>query len=158
MASACPPGKASARSCCRKSAIDPQRVHFLGRIPYARYLRLLQVSAAHVYLTVPFVLSWSMLEAMSAGCLVIGSDTAPVREVLREGGNGLLVDFFSPSGIADRVDEALEQRQRMRAIREAARKTIVECYDVRDSIVRYERLIGTMCEGAELKVSARRAA
>jgi glycosyltransferase involved in cell wall biosynthesis len=91
-------------------------------------------------------------------CLVIGSDTAPVREVLRHGENGLLVDFFSPSVIADRVDELLEQPERMPAIREAARRTIVEGYDVRDSIARYERLIGALCEGAQTKVIARRAA
>lgn len=81
-----------------------------------------------------------------------------MREVLREGANGLLVDFFSPSGIADRVDEGLEHSARMRAIREAARRTIVEGYDVRDSIARYERLIGALSGGAETKVSARRAA
>ncbi|MBW8779450.1 MAG: glycosyltransferase family 4 protein, partial [Burkholderiales bacterium] len=68
--------------------LDPTRTHFLGKVPYQGYKRVLQVSAAHVYLTYPFVLSWSMLEAMATGCLVIGSDTAPVREVLHHGVNG----------------------------------------------------------------------
>jgi glycosyltransferase involved in cell wall biosynthesis len=108
--------------------IDLSRVHFTGRIPYAQYLDLLRKSAVHVYLTYPFVLSWSLLEAMSAGCLVVGSRTPPVEEVIRDGENGLLVDFFSPEGIAARVDEALSQDHR--ALREKARQTVVERYDL----------------------------
>jgi glycosyltransferase involved in cell wall biosynthesis len=104
-------------------------VQFTGRIPYAEYLRLLQRSAVHVYLTYPFVLSWSMLEAMSAGCMVIGSRTPPVEEVIRDGENGLLVDFFSPDAIAEKVDHALGMDQR--ALRAKARATAVERYDLK---------------------------
>ncbi|HEX4985029.1 MAG TPA: glycosyltransferase family 4 protein [Burkholderiales bacterium] len=111
--------------------IDLARVHFLGRLAYDMYLRVLQVSAVHVYLTYPFVLSWSMLEAMSAGCLVVASDTPPVMEFIRHGENGLLTDFFSREGIARAVDEALEAPERHRALRERARKTIVDNYDFR---------------------------
>jgi glycosyltransferase involved in cell wall biosynthesis len=87
--------------------LDMQRVRFVGRIPYNDFAAMLQVSAVHVYLTYPFVLSWSMLEAMSAGCLVVGSSTPPVEEVISDGVNGLLVDFFSPQGIAEAIDRVL---------------------------------------------------
>lgn len=95
------------------------------------FLNTLQVSSAHVYLTYPFVLSWSMLEAMSAGCLVIGSRTAPVEEVIREGENGLLVEFFSTIEIAERVITALEDRKAYEQIRQNAGRTIVENYDLK---------------------------
>jgi glycosyltransferase involved in cell wall biosynthesis len=113
------------------SRIDQSRVFMPGRISYADYLSLLRISSAHVYLTYPFVLSWSMLEAMAAGCLVIGSRTAPVEEVIRDGENGLLADFFSPQEIANRVEEALSAPARMQAIRERARRTILERYDLK---------------------------
>jgi len=112
------------------SCLDLGRVHFLGKVPYPSFLKVLQVSMAHVYLTYPFVLSWSMLEAMSAGCLVVGSRTAPVEEVVRDGENGRLVDFFSPQQISARVVEALEFPQEHQALRIRARQTIVDRYDL----------------------------
>jgi glycosyltransferase involved in cell wall biosynthesis len=112
------------------SSLDLRRVHFVGKVPYSTFLSILQVSSAHVYLTYPFVLSWSMLEAMSAGCLVIGSRTAPVEEVIRDGENGVLVDFFSPEAIAERVADALENRQAYARMRGNARRTIIERYDL----------------------------
>jgi glycosyltransferase involved in cell wall biosynthesis len=121
--------------------LDLRRVHFLGKVPYSHFVRLLQVSSVHVYLTYPFVLSWSMLEAMAAGCVVVGSRTAPVEEVIRDGENGLLVDFFSPENIAERVIEALAKPDAFRKIRENARRTIVEDYDLR-----------TICLPAQLKM------
>jgi glycosyltransferase involved in cell wall biosynthesis len=114
-----------------KERLDLSRIHLVGKVPYDVYRQILQVSSAHVYLTYPFVLSWSMLEAMAAGCLVIGSDTAPVREVIRHEQNGLLVDFFNPQGLADCVVGALADPNRYHGIREAARRTILERFDLR---------------------------
>lgn len=121
--------------------IDPERTHFLGVVPYKDYLAMLHVSMAHVYLTYPFVLSWSMLESMAAGCLLIGSDTAPVREVITDRKNGLLVDFFSPMQIADRVDEVAETPGRMAHIRQAARERVAHRYHLRDALAAYRALI-----------------
>ena len=111
--------------------LDMSRVHFLGKVPYDAFLMVLKVSRVHVYLTYPFVLSWSMLEAMSAGCLIVGSKTPPVEEVIHHGENGLLVDIFSPREIAARVVEALEDRHTHDAIREAARRTVMDHYDLK---------------------------
>ena len=111
--------------------LDVGRVHFTGKLGHADYLRVLQVSAAHVYLTYPFVLSWSMLEAMAAGCLVVGSDTAPVTEVLRDGVNGRVVDFFDRDALAAAILDAVEARKDNRSTRMAARATVVERFDLR---------------------------
>lgn len=110
--------------------LDMGRVHFVGRLPYNTFLDVLRVSSAHVYLTYPFVLSWSMLEAMSVGGLVIGSSTPPVREVIRHGENGLLVDFFDVPGLARTVGEALADPDAYGRLRGAARQTVVGDYDL----------------------------
>ena len=106
------------------------RVHFLGPVPYGRLITLLRLSGAHVYLTYPFVLSWSMLEAMALGALVIGSATPPVMEVIRHGENGLLVDFFDTAGLADAVDRVFESPDRLAPLRDRARATVVARYDL----------------------------
>jgi len=121
--------------------LDLSRVHFLGKVPYSSFVRILQISTVHVYLTYPFVLSWSMLEAMSAGCLIVGSRTQPVEEVIKDGENGILVDIFKPGEIAARVIHALNQRQEYTDVRANARKTIVDQYDLR-----------TICLPAQLRL------
>lgn len=111
--------------------LDSARVHFVGRVKYRDYLRVLQVSSVHVYLTYPFVLSWSMLEAMAAGCVVIGSRTSPVEEVIRGGENGWLVDFFDKEQLVDAVVDACAQREGLGLMRAAARATVMRRYDLR---------------------------
>jgi glycosyltransferase involved in cell wall biosynthesis len=110
--------------------IDKRRVHFLGNVPYPSFIGLLQMSAAHVYLTYPFVLSWSLLEAMACECLIIGSRTAPVMEVIDDGKEGVLVDFFDPAALAAAVLDGLNRPEAYRAMRQAARRRVVEKYDL----------------------------
>lgn len=123
------------------SELDPKRVIFMGRVEYEVYRRLMQITQCHVYLTYPFVLSWSMLEAMSAGALVVGSRTAPVEEVIEHEVNGLLFDFFDTSALIDTVTAALESPAAFSPLRQRARETILENYDLH-----------TRCLPAQLKL------
>lgn len=110
--------------------LDLNRVIFLGRIPYPTYRQLLRVSRVHAYLTYPFVLSWSMLESLAAECLVVASSTAPVTEVIKTGENGILVDFFDVADWSRKLSRALDKPHEYTDIRKAARRTIVERYDL----------------------------
>jgi len=110
--------------------IDISRVHFTGKLPYGNYLKLLRASRAHVYLTYPFVLSWSCLEAMACGALVIASDTAPVREVIEHDRNGLLTDFFDHGALADQVCEVLNRPDAYVRHRRLASATVKEHYSL----------------------------
>lgn len=109
--------------------LDLSRIHFLGALPYPDFLRLLQVSRAHAYLTYPFVLSWSMLEAMASGCTLLASATPPVTEVVRHGENGLLFDFFDHRALAAQTIDVLARPDAYAAVRAGARRTAVERYD-----------------------------
>ena len=111
--------------------LDLSRVHFLGRVPYPTYLSLLQVARVHCYLTYPFVLSWSLTEAMAAGKLIVASDTAPVRELIRDGQNGRLVGFFDQPALVDALVRGLAGDPDACRLGAAARRTIVEGYDLR---------------------------
>ena len=111
--------------------LDLSRVHFLGRVPYDDFLTVLRVGRAHAYLTYPFVLSWSMMEAMSLGAHVIGSATPPVQEVITDGVNGTLVDFFDVAAWSATLTRALAEPERYEGLRRAARAHIVAEYDLR---------------------------
>ena len=110
-------------------SVDWSRVHFLGKLPYASYRTVLQVSSLHIYLTYPFVLSWSVLEAMAVGVPVLGSDTAPVREVIRDGENGYLTGFFDSVALADRALELIARRDQIAAVGLRGRETVLRNYD-----------------------------
>ena len=112
------------------SAADWSRVHFLGNLPYGQFVSLLQLSTCHVYLTYPFVLSWSLLEAMSAGCAIVASGTAPAREVIEDGATGLLVDFFDPAGISERVCNLLDNPAERARLGANARAFATSTYDL----------------------------
>ncbi|MCR5564022.1 MAG: glycosyltransferase [Desulfovibrio sp.] len=122
-------------------SVDEARVHFLPFQPYDQYRSLLRASDCHVYLTAPFVLSWSMLEAMSCGCLVVASDTEPVREVIRDGENGFLTDFRQPAQLARRIVACLERQGEMEAVRVRARRTILDRYDLKKLLPLQKELV-----------------
>ncbi|MFK5923057.1 MAG: glycosyltransferase family 4 protein [Verrucomicrobiota bacterium] len=125
-----PKGKSYKEAALEELDLDHSRIHFTGLLPYDEYVQVLQASSAHVYLTWPFVLSWSTIEAMSCGCPLIASDTEPVREVINDGENGHLVDFFDTEAIAAKVGEVLDHPQDQQGIRQAARQTVLDHYDL----------------------------
>ena len=128
--------------------VDLGRVHFVGKVPYPTLINLFRIATCHVYLTYPFVLSWSMLEAMSTGALVIGSRTGPVEEAIVDGENGLLVDFFDAGALAARVADVLSAPERFDPLRERARRTVVDRYALRrDCLPRQIAIARAVCEG-----------
>lgn len=111
--------------------LDFSRIVFTGNLEYKQYLGVLQISACHVYLTYPFVLGWSCLEAMAAGCLVVGSATPPVEEVIQSDKNGMLVDFFDQDQLVATITDAITQPSQYGGIRAKARETIIKNYDLK---------------------------
>ncbi|WP_116090611.1 glycosyltransferase [Sphingomonas crusticola] len=109
--------------------LDRKRVHFLGKVPHATLIDAFSISWAHVYYTYPFVLSWSLVEAMAAECLVIGSDTAPVREAITDGVEGILRPFFDVPALSQAMREAVAEPNSFTAMRVAARRRALEDYD-----------------------------
>jgi glycosyltransferase involved in cell wall biosynthesis len=112
------------------SDADWSRVHFVGNLPYAQFVVMLQLSTVHIYLTYPFVLSWSLLEAMSAGCAIVASNTPPLHEAIRHEDTGLLTDFFSPSQLTDSVCSLLEDAPRRAQLGSRARAFAQTHYDL----------------------------
>ena len=113
-----------------RDRVDLSRVHFVGTLPYKDFVSLLQVSMVHVYLTYPFVVSWSLLEAMSLGCAVVASDVAPVREFIEQDVNGRLTSFFDAQALARAVAELLESPEDRARLGAAARASVQGLYDL----------------------------
>lgn len=125
-----PSGAASWRDCLlREVSIDQSRVFFIGRVSYGVLRALFRATSAHVYMTYPFVLSWSMLEAMACGAAVVASRTSPVTEVIADNENGLLFDFFDTDALVERTLEAVANGPAVRKCRAEARATIIKNYD-----------------------------
>jgi glycosyltransferase involved in cell wall biosynthesis len=125
-------------------AIDRSRVLFPGRVEYSTYIAMLQRSDAHVYLTYPFVASWSLREALATGCFVVGSDTQPVREFMTHEENGLLASFFDPKGLADAILRGIEDTSLARRLRENARKFAEKNLAMQDYLTEFEALIAKL--------------
>ncbi len=107
-----------------------QRIHFLGHVPYEQFVALLQISSVHVYLTYPFVLSWSLLEAMSVGCAIVASDTQPLREAIEHDVTGKMVSFFDPQALASEVCDLLVNTEERQRLGQNARRFAQENYDL----------------------------
>ena len=109
---------------------DWQRVHFLGRLSYPQFLSMLQISRVHVYLTYPFVLSWSLIEAMSSGCAILASDTGPVHEAIQHGVTGRLLPFFDVAAWVQGINRLMNEPAERQRLGEAARARAIERYDL----------------------------
>lgn len=121
----------------KKYNFDFNRVHFIGGLNFDEYIDMLRISSAHIYLTYPFILSWSILEAMSTGCCIIASNTPPVLEVMKDNYNGLLVDFFDVNQLVEKIEYALDNKDKMQKIRENARKTILDKYALKNLLPKH---------------------
>jgi glycosyltransferase involved in cell wall biosynthesis len=138
---AAPDGKTWKDTMLAEVGLDLSRVHFTGRVSYESFRTLMQVSSVHVYLTVPFILSWSCVEAMATGCIIVGSRTPPVQEFIEDGRNGFLVDFFDHATLAKQVDHVLTHRDLLGAIRRRARDTVLAQYSLADCLPRQMQLL-----------------
>lgn len=127
--------------------LNHERLHFVGALSYSDLIHLFQISAVHLYYTVPFVLSWSLLEAMACGALVVGSNTTPVREVIQSERNGLLVDYFNDEHLVTAVSRALNQAESMQPLRTQARQTITTHYALEQSLKRQRELVQAVAHG-----------
>ncbi|WP_419784976.1 glycosyltransferase [Pseudodesulfovibrio sp.] len=147
-----PDGQSYKQQAIERTPVDEKRVHFCGTLPYGKYKEVLLASSAHVYLTWPFVLSWSFLEAMACGCLLIGSNTDPVREVLVHKENGLLTDFHDPQKIAGSVIYALRHQDRLAELRHNARRTVLDRYCLSKCLPLHLRLLNDVAQEGPRKL------
>lgn len=142
-----PEGSSWRKIMMEETKLDLSRIHFVGTVTYEALLKIMQVSSAHIYLTYPFVLSWSMIEAMSCECLMIASKTPPVEEVITHEKNGLLVDFFSPEELARTLIYAVDNQRELEPLRKAARQTAVSRYDINTLLPLHMNLITDLGRG-----------
>lgn len=142
-----PPGGRTWRDTMMEQfSIDPARVHFVGKLDRPNYLNLLRISALHLYLSVPFVLSWSCIEALACGCLVLGSDVAPVREVLEDGVNGFLVDARDSELLARRAADLLARRALLASVRKTARGGAIARFELGRCLAEQTSLIAELMQ------------
>lgn len=121
-------------------SFDASRLHCVGPLPYPQLCALLQLTSAHVYLTYPYTLSWSLLEAMACGAAVVGNHSGPLDEVITSGHNGLLVDFNSAPQLAAALQALLKDPEQRHRLGQAARHTVEQHYSLELALARYERL------------------
>ncbi len=124
--------------------IDMGRVHFTGLLPRNQYLDVLQASSIHAYLTIPFVLSWSMMEAMSAECAIVASDNAPVRELIDDNVHGALVDMTKAEAVVDKICDLLDEKEKRQALGAAARQRIVDDYSSKSLMMKRKELFESL--------------
>ncbi len=127
--------------------LDESRIHFTGLVSLRDLRSIWRISSVHTYFTVPFVLSWSMIEAMSTGVLLLGSDTAPVREIITDGENGLLVDFWDTKAMATKMGEAIAKQQKFAGLRTKARQTVLERYSAKHLLPAHRQLMADVASG-----------
>lgn len=120
-----------------KLDLDMDKIHFTGLLPFDEYIKVLQISSAHVYGTYPFVLSWSVMDAMAAGCSIIASDTPPVKEIMKDNYNALFYDFYNVEQMVEKIEFALDNPEKMIQLRENARKTIFDNYALKDLLPKH---------------------
>lgn len=134
----------------QKLDLDLDRIHFVGKLPFARYVNLLQISSAHVYLTYPFVVSWSLFDAMSCACPIVASATEPVMEFVENNKSGLLFDFYDINEQVEKIEYALNNREKMASIRANARNVIVENYSLSKMIPQHLEYINSIIQNYKI--------
>ena len=134
----------------QKLDLDLDRIHFVGKLPFARYVNLLQISSAHVYLTYPFVVSWSLFDAMSCACPIVASATEPVMEFVENNKSGLLFDFYDINEQVEKIEYALNNREKMASIRANARNVIVENYSLFKMIPQHLEYINSIIQNYKI--------
>ena len=128
--------------------MDPGRLHMLPALGYEDYLSVIRRSWVHVYWTVPFILSWSLMEALASGCCVVASATPPVQEMIQSGEQGQLVDFFDPDALAQQVDRLLQDQEHRRQLGMLARQKIIEGgYDLQTCLGQQLELVDQLMAG-----------